>query len=158
MLPGGVINALMSALAGRLYDHFGVKVLTRAGFMITLLGTTMFACTTTHSTIVYVITAHVILMIGCPLAMSPAQTYALNALSKEHYADGSTVMNTLQQIVGALATALTTSFLALGQKTYPGSDPARALTQGMHYGSYFTIRLVIIALLLSWTIKEQRYA
>lgn len=158
MLPGGVINALMSAIAGRLYDHFGVKILTQAGFMIALLGTTMFACTTTHSTIAYVITAHVILMIGCPLAMSPAQTYALNALSKEYSADGSTVMNTLQQIVGALATALTTSFLALGQKTYPGSDPARASTQGMHYGSYFTIGLVIIALLLSWTIKEQRYA
>lgn len=158
MLPGGVVNALMSAIAGRLYDRLGAKLLTRVGFVIALLGTVLFACTTTHSTIVYVITAHVILMIGCPLAMSPAQTYALNALSKEHYADGSTVMNTLQQIVGALATALTTSFLALGQKTYPGSDPAKAFTQGMHYGSYFTIGLVIIALLLSWTIKEQKHA
>lgn len=67
-------------------------------------------------------------------------------------------MNTLQQIVGALATALTTSFLALGQKTYSGSDQAKAFTQGMHYGSYFTIVLVIIALLLSWTLKEQKHA
>lgn len=154
MLPGGIVNALMSAVAGRLYDRFGAKILTRVGFVIALLGTVMFVCTTTSSTIGYVIAAHVILMIGCPLAMSPAQTYALNALRKEHSADGSTIMNTLQQIVGALATALTTSFLALGQKAYSGSDQAMAFTQGMHYGIYFTIVLVIVALLISLTVKD----
>ncbi len=32
MLPGGVVNALVSAISGRLFDNFGAKWLTRLGF------------------------------------------------------------------------------------------------------------------------------
>lgn len=114
MLPGGVINAITSALAGRLYDNIGAKKTVMIGLVIALIGTIMFASTSNHSSVGYIIMAHVILMIGCPLAMSPAQTSSLNSLNGLESADGSTILNTLQQIVGALATALATSFLELG--------------------------------------------
>ena len=42
-----------------------------------------------------IIAAHVILMIGCPLAMSPSQTHALNSLEIYESADGSTPFNRL---------------------------------------------------------------
>ena len=54
-------------------------------------------------------------MIGAPLAMSPSQTSALNSLKGLESADGSAILNTMQQIVGALATALATSFLTVGR-------------------------------------------
>ena len=137
MLPGGVINAITSALAGRLYDNIGAKKPVMIGLVIALIGTIMFASTSNHSSVGYIIMAHVILMIGCPLAMSPAQTSSLNSLNGLESADGSTILNTLQQIVGALATALATSFLEFG------------------HGIYFTLVLVVIALILSFRLQDR---
>lgn len=117
MLPGGVINAITSALAGRLYDNIGAKKPV---------------------------------MIGCPLAMSPAQTSSLNSLNGLESADGSTILNTLQQIVGALAT----SFLEFGQKNVTGTA-ALKFTNGFHYGIYFTLVLVVIALILSFRLQDR---
>lgn len=150
MLPGGIINAVVSAFAGRLYDSFGAKKPAVAGFIIALIGIVMLIFSNDKSSLAYVVAAHIVLMIGCPLAMSPAQTHALNALQGPESADGSTILNTMQQIVGALATALSTSFLSLGQAAYQGSSHAAAFTNGVHYGLYFTLVLTIIGIIVAF--------
>ncbi|MBD5807265.1 DHA2 family efflux MFS transporter permease subunit [Limosilactobacillus walteri] len=155
MLPGGIINALTSAVAGRLYDNIGAKKPAIIGFTIALIGAVMLAFTSTNTSIAYVIIAHIILMIGCPLAMSPSQTSALNALSGMESGDGSTIMNTMQQVVGALATALATSFLALGSAMTTGSTAFR-FTNGFHYGIYFAIVLIIVAIVLTFKMQDQQ--
>lgn len=154
MLPGGVINAVTSALAVRLYDNIGARKPVMFGLVIALIGAIMFACTSEHSSVGYIIAAHVILMIGCPLAMSPAQTSSLNSLNGLESADGSTILNTLQQIVGALATAFATSFLELGQKNINGAAAVK-FTNGFHYGIYFTLVLVVIALILFFRLQDR---
>ena len=106
MFPGGLMNAIVSAISGRLYDHVGAQMPARLGFIISMVGALMLALTSTQTAIWYVILAHIILMIGAPLAMSPSQTHGLNALTGPIAADGSAIMNTLQQIVGAIATAI----------------------------------------------------
>lgn len=148
MLPGGVINALTSAVAGRIYDSIGAKIPAISGFVIALIGAVMLILTNQHSSVGYVIAAHIILMIGCPLAMSPSQTSALNALHGLESSDGSTILNTMQQIVGALATAIATSCLELGQKIGTGSLAAR-FTNGFHFGLFFTLGLIIIGIILA---------
>lgn len=154
MLPGGMINALTSAVAGRLYDNIGAKEPAMIGFLVALAGAGMLALTSDHSSIAYVITAHVILMIGCPLAMSPSQTSALNSLSGAQSADGSTILNTMQQIVGALATALATSFLEFGRQTVAGSSAVR-FTNGVHYGIDFILVLIIIGIALTFRMVDR---
>lgn len=136
MLPGGIVNAIVSAIAGRLYDKNGAKTPVQIG---------------------YVILAHVILMIGCPLAMSPAQTHVLNALNGTQAADGSTIMNTLQQIVGAVATALVTLLLTFGESIDPSAKAATAFTTGVHYGIYFTIALIILGLFRLVCVKKDNH-
>ena len=83
MLPGGVMNCIVSVIAGGLYDRIGARIPARAGFALSIAGTVMFLFATPDSSIAYVICAHVILMIGVPLAMSPSQTSALNSLPHE---------------------------------------------------------------------------
>lgn len=155
MLPGGLVNALTSAVAGRMYDSIGAKRPAQLGFLIALVVAVMLAFTTPHTSIGYVIVAHVILMIGCPLAMSPSQTSALNSLQGMESADGSTILNTMQQIVGALATALATSFLELGSRVATDSQAVR-FTNGVHFGVYFTIVLIVIGILLSLKITDNK--
>lgn len=156
MLPGGIVNAIVSAVSGRLYDTLGAPILARLGFAIAVIGAIMLLLVKPSSSVAYIITAHIVLMIGCPLAMSPAQTHALNSLRGAESADGSTIMNTMQQIIGAIATALATSFLVLGQKHYQGESKALAFTNGVHYGFYFTLGLAAIAFLLSLTLRRHK--
>lgn len=153
MLPGGIINAITSALAGRLYDNVGAKKPAIIGFILALIGALMFAFSSSHSSIAYIIAAHVIMMIGCPMAMSPSQTSALNSLNGLESGDGSTIMNTMQQIVGAIATALATSFLELGRGSINGSAAVK-FTNGFHFGIYFTIVLIIVAIIMTFRIQD----
>lgn len=155
MLPGGIVNALVSAFAGRMYDRMGAKLLARLGFVIALIGVLMFCFADAKSSLAYVIAAHVVLMIGCPLAMSPSQTHALNALAGPESADGSTIMNTLQQIVGAIATALATSFLAMGQAASASSSEALRFEHGVRYGFCFTLALALIGFIVSLRLKDR---
>ena len=155
MLPGGIVNALVSAFAGRMYDRMGAKLLARLGFVIALIGVLMFCFADAKSSLAYVIAAHVVLMIGCPLAMSPSQTHALNALAGPESADGSTIMNTLQQIVGAIATALATSFLAMGQAAFPASSEALRFEHCVRYGFCFTLALALIGFIVSLRLKDR---
>lgn len=151
MLPGSIVNALVSAFAGRMYDRMGAKLLARLGFVIALIGVLMFCFSDAKSSLAYVIAAHVVLMI----AMSPSQTHALNALAGPESADGSTIMNTLQQIVGAIATALATSFLAMGQAAFPASSEAFRFEHGVRYGFCFTLALALIGFIVSLRLKDR---
>lgn len=110
MLPGGIVNAAVSAIAGRMYDSHGAKWLSRGGFVIAILGVLILLNSGAQSPLWWIILGHVVLMIGAPLAMSPAQTYGLNSLSGAESADGSALLNTLQQIVGAVSTAVATKY------------------------------------------------
>ncbi|MGN1283590.1 MAG: DHA2 family efflux MFS transporter permease subunit [Limosilactobacillus sp.] len=153
MLPGGVVNAITSAVAGRLYDNVGAKRPALVGVVLALVGVLMLLTTSTRTTVAFVIAAHVILMIGCPLFMAPSQTSALNALPGILSNDGSTILNTMQQIVGAVATAVATSLLELGRRGTVGTAAAR-FTTGAHYGFYFTLILAIIAFVFVLMIRE----
>ncbi|WP_261810548.1 DHA2 family efflux MFS transporter permease subunit [Levilactobacillus humaensis] len=155
MFPGGIVNAIVSAAAGRLYDRVGARMPVRLGFIISMAGAVLLALTTTSSAIWYIILAHVILMIGAPLAMSPSQTHGLNALTGPLAADGSAIMNTFQQIVGAISTAIATSLLGIGQVAYGAGSRAAAFVNGAHYGFYFTFIMAFVGFLLALRLPKQ---
>ncbi|EKQ17473.1 major facilitator superfamily permease [Lacticaseibacillus paracasei] len=151
MLPGGIVNAAVSAIAGRMYDSHGAKWLSRGGFVIAILGVLILLNSGAQSPLWWIILGHVVLMIGAPLAMSPAQTYGLNSLSSAESADGSALLNTLQQIVGAVSTAVATSMLALGSAKAAGQT---GLTIGSHFGFVFVLILAIIGLIVAFQVKK----
>lgn len=158
MLPGGIVNAIVSMLAGRLYDRVGARIPARIGFALSIAGSIMLLLAMGSSTIAYVIVAHIVLMIGVPLAMSPCQTSALNSLPPQLSADGSTALNTMQQVLGAIATAVATSLLGLGQASYyaaGGASAAEAFTAGSHWGFAFTLVLAVCGLLVAFMLKKR---
>lgn len=105
------------------------------------------------------VACHIIMMIGVPLAMSPCQTHALASLPPQLNSDGSTLMNTLQQVLGAICTAVATCLLAVGQNTYfaaGGTDSALAFSEGSHLGFIFTLAMAILGFLLAFRINKQQ--
>ncbi|MQS89883.1 DHA2 family efflux MFS transporter permease subunit [Companilactobacillus mishanensis] len=161
LLPGGLVNALVSFLAGRAYDKMGAKILTRLGFIFSAVGALMFIFSGVHSSLGYIIAAHIIIMIGVPMAMAPSQTYGLNSLDAFQSADGSAIINTFQQVIGAVATGIATLLLSTGQSNYfadGGHSAAQAFTQGAHYGFIFTFVLAILGFILAFRVKDVKDA
>lgn len=158
MLPGGIVNAVVSMAAGRLYDRVGARIPARVGFALSIVGSIMLLLAMGSSSVAYVIAAHIVLMVGVPLAMSPCQTSALNSLPPRLSADGSTALNTMQQVLGAIATAVATSLLGMGQASYyaaGGASAAEAFTAGSHWGFAFTLVLAVCGLAVAFMLKKR---
>lgn len=156
MLPGGIVNALVSMAAGNIFDRIGARIPALIGFALSALGAVLLMLATPDSSLAYVIACHIIMMVGVPLAMSPSQTHALSSLPPQLSTDGSTILNTLQQVLGAVCTAVATSLLAAGQADFfaaGGTDSALGFTQGSHYGFIFTLVLAVLGFAFATRMK-----
>lgn len=157
MFPGGIVNALVSMIAGKLYDRIGARIPALVGFGLSAVSAIALLFTSPDTSIVVVVACHVVLMVGVPLAMSPCQTHALSSLPHHLSADGSTILNTMQQVLGAVCTAVATNLLASGQQAFftaGGSDAALAFSQGSHWGFMFTLALALAGFAIATQIKS----
>lgn len=158
LFPGGLMNAIFSLVAGKLYDKIGAKIPALCGFTLALCGAALLLFTNTNTPVWYVIACHVILLIGVPLGMSPSQTSALGSLPPELSTDGSSILNTMQQVWGAICTAVATSLLGIGMGAYGGSNPAESFTNGFHYGIVFPLILAALGILIAFRLPQKQEA
>ncbi|WP_054026938.1 DHA2 family efflux MFS transporter permease subunit [Bacillus sp. FJAT-28004] len=162
MLPGGLINGIMSPIMGSLFDKFGPKWLVIPGLVIVAATLWFFSGITTASTITLIIVLHSCLMIGISMVWMPAQTNGLNQLPRELYPDGTAIMNTLQQVAGAIGTAVAVSIMTAGMTGFmkdvaDPTDPANAplaLTAGIQNAFIFAMVVAIIGLIVAFFIKR----
>ena len=157
MLAGGVVNAICSFGAGRLYDRMGAAPLVRVGALLAIVGSALFLVIGVGTAPAFFVLAHVVFMIGIPFMQQSAQSAALKGLPHHLAADGSTVLNTMQQVVGAISTAIATCLLTAGQTAgATGEAAAQGFVTGSRHGYIFGLVLIVIALLLSFFHKEGR--
>ncbi len=157
LLPGGIVNMIVSAFAGRLYDRAGARIPAIAGFVLSIAGAVLLATCTPGTPVAAVVFFNILCMIGVPLAMSPMQTHALSSLPPRLNTDGSTVMNTGQQVLGAMATAIATSLLTSGQAASLAQNPGApqlAFTAGSREVFAFAIVLAVAGLAIGATLKK----
>ena len=162
LLPGGIINGFLSPVMGSLFDRFGPKWLVIPGFVIVTGSMFGFATITMETTSAFIIGLHIIMMIGISMVMMPAQTNGLNQLPRELYPDGTAIMNTLQQVAGAIGTAVAISILSSSTQNFLNTvadktDPLNqllAFTEGVQNSFVFAIIISIIGLILSFFIKR----
>lgn len=161
LLPGGVLNGLMSPLTGRIFDKYGPKGLVIPGFILVIVTLWSLSRVTTETSMLAVIVMHSLLMIGISLIMMPAQTNGLNQLPKNLYPDGTALMNTLQQVSGAIGTAVAITIMSSAQLDFmknvkDPTDPSvigEALTAGVQNAFIFGWILAVIGLVLAFFLK-----
>lgn len=152
MLTGGIINAICSFATGRMYDKVGARPLVRAGAVVAIIGSVLFLVIGVTTAPAFFVLAHVVFMIGIPLMQQSAQSAALKGLPRELAADGSTILNTMQQVCGAIGTAAATCLLGMGS----GASEAQSFVAGSRYGYVFGLVLVVIVFMFSFFLKEGR--
>ncbi|WP_139991578.1 DHA2 family efflux MFS transporter permease subunit [Paenibacillus paridis] len=162
MLPGGLINGIMSPIMGSLFDKFGPKWLVIPGLVIVAAVLWFFSGITTASTLTLIIVLHSCLMVGISMVWMPSQTNGLNQLPRELYPDGTAIMNTLQQVAGAIGTAVAVSVMTAGINGFmkdvaDPTDPANAplaLTAGIQNAFIFATVVAVIGLIVAFFIKR----
>lgn len=152
MLAGGIINAICSFATGRMYDKVGARPLVCAGAVVAIIGSVLFLVIGVTTAPAFFVLAHVVFMIGIPLMQQSAQSAALKGLPRELAADGSTILNTMQQVCGAIGTAAATCLLGMGS----GASEAQSFVAGSRYGYVFGLVLVVIVFMFSFFLKEGR--
>lgn len=161
LLPGSAMNALLSPVVGMLSDKFGVKKILPIGFLFTAVASMLFIVIISADTPIWqVVIAFLIYFIGISMIIMPAQTNGLNELPRELYADGSAVMNTLQQIAGATGTALAITFMIHGENLFaqvsPSAPSVEMIAAGTKYAFYFIAGFAVTGFIASLFVKRVR--
>jgi len=134
LLPGGLTMGLLAPTVGRIYDRSGPTRLLITGSTIvsgvfwsmTMLGA--------DSSPWLVLAAHVTLSFGLALLFTPLFTAGLGAVRPELYSHGSAMVGTVQQLSGAVGTALFVTVMASVAATSlaGGATDVAASAAGIH--------------------------
>ena len=147
---------------GNLFDQFGPKWLVILGSLIVTGAMVGFSTITMETSSAFIIGLHIMTMIGVSMIMMPAQTNGLNQLPRELYPHGTAIMNTLQQVAGAIGTAVAISILSSGAERFMNTvedktnplNQVLAFTEGVQSSFIFAIIMAVIGLVISFFIKR----
>ena len=106
MLPGALLMGLMSPITGRLFDKYGPRMLAVVGLAIATASTYMLTKLQLDTSYTYIIAVYTIRMFGISLVMMPIMTNGLNAIPQRLNPHGTAINNTIQQVAGAIGTAV----------------------------------------------------
>lgn len=113
LLPGAIINALLSPVTGKLFDKYGAKPLFIFGLLLIAISMWLVIDLSSTTTYVYILVRTIILRIGLAFITMPLNTAALNAIPRELASHGSAVNNTIRQLAGAIGTAVIVTVYSL---------------------------------------------
>jgi EmrB/QacA subfamily drug resistance transporter len=127
MLPGALLMAIMSPITGRLFDKFGGRVLAISGLAITVVTTYFFSQLTLETTYNHLMILNAVRMFGMSMVMMPVSTNGLNQLPRRFYPHGTAMNNTLNQVSGAIGTALLVTVMSTRTETHATEMAADAM-------------------------------
>lgn len=156
LLPGGLIQGVISPFIGRIYDNVGPRPLVIPGALFMLIGQWWLHFGLTGNTSIGVVIAmHVVFGIGMALVMTPLMTVSLASLPMGLYGHGSAIMNTLQQLGGAAGTAIMIAALTIGAEKAAEGGATMATAQAAGASEAFVIGgiIAIIALIAAPFVK-----
>jgi len=143
---GGIIFA--ATAASQLLPRVGPRVLMGIGIAMAALGLGWFTQIGVHTTYVaHVLPAELVVSIGLGLAFVPMSSTALIGVGRHDAGVASALVNTTQQVGGALGTALLNTIAASATASYIVAHGAHSIATGaVHgYSTGFTYSAVILA-------------
>lgn len=160
VMPGPLIMGLMGPTVGRLFDTYGPRPLAIPGSIVLALGLFGLGFISASTPLWWIVACHIVFEIGLGLLFTPLFTFGLGDLPKNLYPDGSAILNTLQQVAGAVGTAL---FVALSTVIAAGLSGAGAaapatddLIRGYSIAMFTAAGFAVVLIFLTTLLKPQR--
>lgn len=182
MLPGSLLMGIMSPITGKLFDKFGGRVLAVVGLSIMTLTSYFFSKLSLDTTYTQLLLLYSARMFGMSMVMMPVMTNGLNQLPARLYPHGTAMNNTLQQVSGAIGSALLITVMSNRTKTHAADlaalatkhltqqpTPAviaemkhqiamKAMLEGINDSFLVSVGIACIALVLAFFIKRGKQA
>lgn len=155
LMPGGLVEAVVSPLAGRLFDRVGPRPLIIPGMVIELGSLAWLSTVDETTSVAEIIAIHVVFSIGLAAVFSPLMTTALSSLPRELYGHGSAILNTGQQLAAAVGTAAMIAIYSLVSERSGAAGAAGPIALADGAGSAFLVSAAAVgaALVLSLLIR-----
>ncbi|MDV6378836.1 DHA2 family efflux MFS transporter permease subunit [Sporosarcina sp. GW1-11] len=172
LLPGAVVMGLMSPITGRLFDKYGPRVLVYTGLTISVVSTYYLSRLEMDTGYYYLMMIYTIRMFGLSMVTMPIMTNGMNSLPMKSNPHGTAMNNTLQQVSGAIGTALLLTIMTnrleksaaeqANELTAAGVDISSmteeikrmAMLDGVNHAFFVSTLITVGALVLSLFIKR----
>lgn len=169
MLPGAILMGLMSPVTGRLFDQFGARILAVIGLTIMTVATFLFTKLTMEVGYFELMLLYTVRMFGMSLVMMPVMTNGLNQLPMKSNPHGTAMNNTLQQVSGAIGTAVLLTIMtnksetvgkemmeniATGELFINYNLEKLAMLEGIKFSFLVATYATLLALILSFFLKR----
>lgn len=178
MLPGAIVMGIMSPITGKLFDKYGAKMLALTGLTITVVTTFYLSRLELTSGYYYLMILYTIRMFGMSMVMMPIMTNGLNQLPMKSNPHGTAMNNTLQQVSGAIGSAILLTIMtkrmeksgmslaeeAAASGNIPSDQSAlatfqhqlemKAMLDGINYSFLIATIIAVVALFLTLFIKR----
>lgn len=166
MLPGAVIMGIMSPVTGRLFDKYGPRALVYTGLTISAVTTYFLSRLSLDTGYYYLMMIYTVRMFGMSMVMMPVMTNGMNSLPMKSNPHGTAINNTLQQVSGAIGSALLltimTKRLERSAAEQAGANPEMladeikrlAMLDGVNHAFFISTLITVGALILALFIKR----
>lgn len=180
MLPGAIVMGIMSPITGKLFDKYGPKMLAITGLVITIIGTYVASNLDMNTPYLFIMGIYTLRMFGMALVMMPIMTTGLNQLPMQMNPHGTAMNNTLQQVSGAIGSALLVTVMnhraeskaaELAKEAMTKADPSapvsadaaaqmkveilhQSMLNGINYSFLISTFIAVGALVLTFFIKR----
>lgn len=150
MFPGAVIGSVLAPVSGRVLDKFGAVKPILFGLSVATLAMVLMAVFFKELSFWTLMLTHMVLMVGIGFSYANLMTITLSSLAPSENADGNSVLNTLQQFVGASATAIVAQIFSSATDRHIGDG----VVTGSQSGLIFLTVLMIISILAFFTVMR----
>ncbi|KAB7789585.1 lincomycin resistance protein LmrB [Bifidobacterium leontopitheci] len=149
LLPGAVAGAIAAPMiGGALKGHFPPKFILCGFLGIIVMDVVLVAAS---GSVPVVAVSYALFMASAGFVLVPDQTHALNQLPARFNADGSAVMNTVQQLAGAIGTAVASTLIAefSTSAARAGAGAAASYVQGFSWSMWVIAGMAVCGAVLA---------
>ncbi|MGN1395985.1 MAG: MFS transporter, partial [Lactococcus garvieae] len=141
MFPGALVGAILAPISGKILDQVGAKKPITFGLLTASLGIVLLFVFLPTQSLLLLLIAHIVMMLGLGVSYSNLMTSSLSTLSPEELSDGNALVNTSQQFIGAIATALVANILSVFQH-------AQGFKEGTQFGTSVILIIFFVLVIL----------
>lgn len=144
LLPGCLLGAMLAPISGRLLDRFGAKRPILLGCLLVLTAMLLFYNLLSAATAITLAVIYMVFTLGQGFSSGNIMVHGLNQLPQQYKADGNAIFNTMQQLAGAIGTAVIATIVSAPQAYLPVNLPQATAIGSQHA----CLLLCLLALLL----------
>lgn len=112
MMPGSLVTALISPVAGKIHDRFGIRKLYLIGGFLILTGHISFCLLTTDTPVAIISVLFLVRQLGIGMLMMTTVTWGMSTLQGEMISDGTAIISSLRTVSGAIGSAVFVSIMS----------------------------------------------